>query len=103
MVLLRKGVLTPGCTHVHTPQFRHSLLNLQLYLSIKTSHSSPCKYFLVLGSFVVPFVLPLTRKGRKSDYGYNNMRSVCFVFFGIIDFIYLSNSVLSLPLIGAVE
>ena len=24
----------------------------------KISHSSPCKYFLVLGSFVVPFVLP---------------------------------------------
>ena len=25
--------------------------------------SGACKYFLVLGSFVVPFVLPLTRKG----------------------------------------
>ena len=29
------------------------------------SHSSLCKYFLVLGSFVVPFVLPLTRKGKN--------------------------------------
>ena len=36
MVLLRKGVLTSGCTHVHTPQFRHSV-NLQLYLSIQFS------------------------------------------------------------------
>ena len=34
MVLLRKGVLTSGCTHVHTPQFRRSV-NLQLYLSIQ--------------------------------------------------------------------
>ena len=56
-------------------------------LQLKTVLGCPCKYFLVLGSFVVPFVLPLTRKGRKSDYGYNNMRSVCFVFFGIIGFL----------------
>ena len=32
MVLSRKGVLTLGCTHIHTQQFCHSV-NLQLYLS----------------------------------------------------------------------
>ena len=42
-------------------------------------HSSPCKYFPVLGSFVVSFVLPLTRKGRKLDYG-KNMRSIYCAF-----------------------
>ena len=36
MVLLRKGVLTSGCTHVHTSQFRYSVY-LQLYLSIQFS------------------------------------------------------------------
>ena len=36
MVLLRKGVLTSGCTHVHTSQFRSSVY-LQLYLSIQFS------------------------------------------------------------------
>ena len=51
----------------------------------KTSHSSPCKFFLVLGSFVVPFVLPLTRKGRKSDYGY-------FEFEFEFEFIILKDS-----------
>ena len=40
MVLLRKGVLTSGCTHIHTPQFRHSV-NLQLYLSIRFVLSLP--------------------------------------------------------------
>ena len=49
-----------------------------------TSNSSLCKYFLVFGSFVVPFVLPLKRKGRKLDYG-KNIRSVCWVFLGIIE------------------
>ena len=36
MVLLRKGLLTSGCTHVHTSQFRYSVY-LQLYLSIQFS------------------------------------------------------------------
>ena len=36
MVLLRKGVLTSGCTYVHTSQFRFSVY-LQLYLSIQFS------------------------------------------------------------------
>ena len=53
----------------------------------KTSQSSPCKYFIVLGhgSFVVPFVLPLARKGPGAKIGlWLNMRSVCCVFFRII-------------------
>ena len=53
----------------------------------KISHSSPYKYFLVLRLQVVLLlslcILPLTRKGRKSNYG-KNMRSVCCVFLGII-------------------
>ena len=36
MDLLRKGVLTSGCTHVHTSQFVCSVY-LQLYLSIQFS------------------------------------------------------------------
>ena len=30
MVLLRKGVLTSGCTHAHTSQFRYSVLSTTL-------------------------------------------------------------------------
>ena len=57
-------------SHTHTTHTHHHH---------KTSQSGLCKYFLVLGSFVVPFVLPLTRKGQKSDSG-KNTRSVCCVF-----------------------
>ena len=48
-----------------------------------TSHLCLRKYSLVLaiGSFVVPFVLPLMRWGRKSDYGKNEIRLLCLCLF----------------------
>ena len=60
-------------SHTHTSH-RHS--------QHKTSHSSTCKYFLNLGSFAVPFVLPLTEKRAKIGL-WLNMRSVCCDSLGI--------------------
>ena len=59
--------LVDTCTRSHT-NISHTH-TMHTHSQHQTSHSSPCEYFFVLGSFIVPFVLPLARKGRKLHYG----------------------------------